>query len=100
MPSVQRAYEAFRNKRVRILAISIDAGGVKEVKPFLAEHRYTMPVLIDSKMEVFARYGLIGTPGTFIVDREGNIVASSMGPVDFDRPEFRQYILALEQSKV
>jgi peroxiredoxin len=97
MPSVQRAYEAFKGKSIRIAAISIDAGGIKDVKPFLAEHRYTMPVLLDTSMELFAKYGLRGTPGTFIADRQGKIVASSSGPVDFDRPEFRKYILMLAQ---
>jgi peroxiredoxin len=95
MPSVQRAYDDFKGKNIRILAISIDAGGVKDVKPFLAEHRYTMPVALDTNMEVFAKYGLRGTPGTFIADRQGMLVASSSGPVDFDRPEFRKYVLAL-----
>jgi peroxiredoxin len=95
MPSVQRAYEDFKGKNIRILAISIDAGGAKDVKPFLAEHHYTMPVLLDTKMEVFSRYGLVGTPGTFAADRQGMVVARGIGPVDFDRPEFRKYILAL-----
>jgi len=99
MPSVQRAYEAFKDKNIRVLTISIDAGGVKDVKPFLAEHRYTMPALIDSNMEVFARFGLRGTPGTFIVDPQGKIVASSFGPVDFDQPAFRKYILDLATKK-
>ena len=95
MPSVQRAYDDFKGKNIRILAISIDAGGVKDVKPFLAEHRYTMPVALDTTMEVFAKYGLLGTPGTFIADRQGVLIARGFGPVDFDPPEFRKYILGL-----
>ena len=72
-------------------------GGAKEVNPFLAENHYTMPVLLDPKAEVFTKYGLVGTPGTFIADRQGMLVASSFGPVDFDRPEFRKYILDLAE---
>ena len=95
MPSVQRAFTDFQKKKIRILAISIDEGGAKDVKPFLAEHHYTMPVALDTKAEVFTQYGLRGTPGTFITDRQGTLVAKSFGPVDFDRPEFRKYILDL-----
>jgi peroxiredoxin len=95
MPSVQRAFTDFLGKNVRIFAISIDEGGEKDVKPFLAEHHYTMPVLLDNKMEVFAKFGLYGTPATYIVDRQGMVVAKSLGPVDFDRPELRKYILNL-----
>jgi len=95
MPSVQRAFTDFQGKNIRILAISIDEGGSKDVTPFLAEHHYTMPVALDVKAEVFTRYGLFGTPGTFITDRQGMLVAKGFGPVDFDRPDFRKYILDL-----
>jgi peroxiredoxin len=95
MPSVQRAFTDFQGKKVRILTISIDDGGAKDVKPFMAEYHYTMPVVLDTKSDVLAEYGLFGTPGTFIADVQGNIVAKAVGPVDFDRPEFRTYILDL-----
>ena len=95
MPSVQRAFTDFQGKNIRVLTISIDDGGAKDVKPFLAEHHYTMPVALDTKSDVLANYGLFGTPGTFIADRQGMLVAKAVGPVDFDRPEFRKYILDL-----
>jgi peroxiredoxin len=95
MPSVQRAFTDFQGKNIRILTISIDEGGLKDVKPFLAEHHYTVPVVLDVKAEVFVRYGLFGTPGTFIADRQGMLVAKGFGPVDFDRTDFRKYILDL-----
>src|SRR5262245_65029064 len=95
MHSVQMAFTDFQGKKVRILAISIDEGGARDVKPFLTEHHYTMPVALDTKAEVFARYGLFGTPGTFIADKQGMLVAKSFGPVDFDRSELRNYILDL-----
>jgi hypothetical protein len=44
---------------------------------------------------VFHRYGLVGTPGTFIADRQGLLVAKGFGPVDFDPAAFRNYILTL-----
>ena len=95
MPSVQRAFTDFQGKKVTILAISIDEGGANDVKPFLTEHRYTMPVVLDTTADLFNSYGLSGTPGTFIADSQGILVAGGLGPVDFDRPEFRKYILDL-----
>ena len=70
MPSVQRAFTDFQGKKIKIFAISIDFGGAKDVKPFMAENHYTMPVLLDTKSDVLAAYGLFGTPGTFIADRQ------------------------------
>jgi len=95
MPSVQRAFTDFKGKKIKILTISIDDGGAKDVKPFLAENHYTMPVLLDTKSDVLALYGLFGTPGTFIADRQGMLVAKAVGPVDFDNQELRKYILDL-----
>ena len=95
MPSVQRAFTDFQGKKIKILTISIDDGGAKDVKPFMAENHYTMPVLLDTKSDVLALYGLFGTPGTFIADRQGMLVAKAIGPVDFDNPELRKYILEL-----
>ena len=95
MPSVQRAFTDFQGKKIKILTISIDDGGAKDVKPFMAENHYTMPVALDTKSDVLALYGLFGTPGTFIADRQGMLVAKAIGPVDFDNPELRKYILEL-----
>jgi len=92
---VQRAYEAFKNNDVRVITISIDQGGANDVKPFLKRYGYTMPALLDRRMEEFSKLRLVGTPGTFIVNREGKIVAKGLGPIDFDRAEFRAYVQGL-----
>ncbi|HEY2381132.1 MAG TPA: hypothetical protein VGK48_08105 [Terriglobia bacterium] len=43
-----------------------------------------MPVLLAPKSGVLALYGLFGTPGTFIADRQGMLVAKAIGPVGFE----------------
>jgi cytochrome c-type biogenesis protein len=99
MPSVQRAQQDFGSKKnIRILTISIDAGGAKDVAPYLKENSYTMPVLLDSKMEVFSKFGLLGTPGTFVIDRQGKIAARGFGAVDFDHADFRKYVVGLAEA--
>jgi peroxiredoxin len=80
---------------VVVLAISVDGGGMNAVRSFITKHGYTMPALIDTGMEVARKFGARGVPTTYIVDRHGKIVANGFGPIDFDRPEFREYIQAL-----
>src|SRR4051794_1953192 len=100
MPSVQRVYDAYKDTTtVKVLTVSIDVRGEKDVKPFLTKNGYTMPALIDSKMEEFSQLGLVGIPGTLIVDRLGRMVAKNVGPVDFDNNVFRQYIDSLKNAK-
>ena len=45
MPSVQRVNDAFQDKDVVVLAVSIDSGGEKVVKSFIAKHGHTFVTL-------------------------------------------------------
>ena len=92
---MQRAHDAFQDTDAIVLAISLDGGGMKPVQAYLAKHGYTIPTLLDAKMEVARACGVRGIPATFIVDRGGAIVAQGHGAFDFDRPDVRQYIQAL-----
>ena len=83
-----------------MLAISIDGSGPQAVQTFLEKKGYTMPVAVDRGMEVARQFGVRGIPMTYVISRQGTIVASGFGPVDFDRPEFRAYLQTLvEQPK-
>jgi peroxiredoxin len=95
MPSVQRVHEALKDKGVVMLAISIDGTGMKAVAPYVTRHGYTMPTAIDPEMQVARKFGVRGVPTTFIINRQGEVVAGGFGPIDFDHPDFRQYIESL-----
>ena len=95
MPSVQRVHEAFRGKDVVVLAISVDGGGEKAVKSFMAKRGYTFTTPVDVRMDIARKFGVRGVPTTYVINRQGAIVAHGFGPVDFDSPAFVQYIEAL-----
>lgn len=95
MPSVQRVHEAFQDKDVVVLAVSIDGGGEKAVKAFLATRGYSFAIPVDARMEVARKFGVRGLPTTYVINRQGAIVAHGFGPVDFDSPAFVQYLQAL-----
>ena len=82
MPSVQRVHEAFRDKDVVVLAISVDGG-------------YTFMTPVDVRMDIARKFGVRRVPTTYVINRQGAIVAHGFGPVDFDSPAFVQYIQAL-----
>jgi peroxiredoxin len=75
--------------------VSIDGGGEKTVKSFIAKGSYTFPIPVDARMEVARQFGVRGLPTTYVINRQGAIVAHGFGPVDFDSPAFVQYIQAL-----
>jgi peroxiredoxin len=95
MPSVQKAHELFRDKDVAILMISIDGQGERVVAPFMTEHGYTFPSLVDRRMEVARKFGMRQVPTTYVLNREGRIVGAGYGPVDLASPEFVQFLESL-----
>jgi peroxiredoxin len=83
MPSIERLWQRYRNRGLVVLAISLD------VKPqlvvdFIARHRLSFPIGLDSKGEVATLYGARALPATFIIDREGALAALALGPRAWD----------------
>jgi peroxiredoxin len=95
MPSVQRAHDEYKKSGVAVLAISIDGDGAKSVKPFITEHKYTLPTPLDPDMAVARAVGVRVTPWTVVFDRSGAAVAGGYGKIDLTSPAFRNYIKAL-----
>lgn len=92
---MQRVHDTWKDQGVAVLAISIDGGGEKVVKSHITEHGFTFPTLIDQRMEVARQFGVRGVPFTFVINREGQIVARVLGPFDLGTPAFAEYIQAL-----
>ena len=95
MPSVQRSHDEYRKGGVVVLAVSIDGEGAKAVKPFVAEHKYTLPTPLDPDMHVARAVGVRVVPWTVIIDRSGAVVAGGYGPIDLASLAFRAYVKAL-----
>jgi peroxiredoxin len=94
MPSVQRVHDDFAKADLVFLAASVDASA-SPVESYLQETGFTIPVVLDKDAAVARRFGVVGTPTTFLISRDGNIVTSSYGPLDFDSHEFRRYLAKL-----
>jgi peroxiredoxin len=92
MPSMEALYQRFRGKDLEFLAVDIqeDAG---EVAAFLDEYSLSFPAALDSTGRISERYGIRGIPATFIIDREGGVIAAVTGSRDWNTPEV---IAALE----
>ena len=95
MPSVQRVHDAWKDKDVVVLAVSLDGGGAKTVQSFIAKGGYTFPTPVDARMDIARKFGVRGVPTTYVINRHRAIVAHGFGPVDFDSPAFVQYIQTL-----
>ena len=92
MPSVQKAHDLFQSNDVVVLTISIDGRGERAVAPFMAQHEYTFPSLVDQRMDVARQFGMRLVPTTYVLNQEGRIVGAGYGPVDLASPEFAQFL--------
>ena len=50
----------------------------------------SFPVLPDPDLQVAGRYRVTGYPETFVIDRNGTIVAHEIGPRHWDAPDERR----------
>lgn len=95
MPAMERLYRRFRENGFTIVAISVDAEGGPIVGPFLEKHELTFPVGLDPEMAVAELYRVQGIPRSFLIDREGNLLAQAIGPREWDSTDARALITHL-----
>jgi hypothetical protein len=95
MPSVQKAHKEYPEKDVVVMTISLDGGDGSAVKKYLDENKFTMPSAHDKGMAYGRKINARGVPSTYIIDRKQNIVASGMGPLDYDRADVKKLIRSL-----
>jgi peroxiredoxin len=76
MPDLETLWQEFRGKGLLVLAISDEERG--KVEPFIAEKKYSFPVLLDEGRKVSGMMKVEGIPKTFIYDREGRLAAQSI----------------------
>ncbi len=100
MPSLETLYDEFKNdKNFVVLAVSQDTKGRAAVLPYIRKHGYHFEVLLDPKNKVGEAYNVSGVPETFIIDRDGRIVAHHMGAFNWARPDVREALQELLDSK-
>lgn len=86
MPSMQRLYEALRDRGFVVLAVASDSAGKQVVEPFIKKLGVTFPIFLDQRSEVSNRYGARELPSTFLLDHQGNVVAAARGERDWSAP--------------
>lgn len=83
LPSVLAAYSKYKDKGFEIIGISLDKD-METLKGFLAERKMTWPQYFDGKQwesPLAAKYGVNSIPATYLLDKDGVIVAKNLrGP--------------------
>ncbi len=98
MPSMERLVRQYEPQGMEMVAISFDPEKkdmVNFMDNFLPGDSSAMTVLWDPTSKTGTEYGTELIPETYIIDREGRIVARFVNSYDWTRPEVKQLIEAL-----
>ena len=89
---MQRLYDAYKDRGLRIVAVSIDDRGNEGlIREFVAEHHLTFDILHDATADIMSTYQVRGVPQSFLISRAGNLVATRF-VADWASAESRQLI--------
>ena len=98
MPSMESLVRQYRAQGMTMVAISHDEGWEdvdRFMNSFLPGQRSAMTVLLDSETATASQFGTELLPETYIIDRDGTVVARFVGERDWTRPEVKQIIEGL-----
>jgi cytochrome c biogenesis protein CcmG, thiol:disulfide interchange protein DsbE len=70
MPAMQAAYDKFRGEGLVVLAVN-ELEDTEKVAEHIRAHHHTFPVVMDHSNLVANRYGVVGLPASFLIDRQG-----------------------------
>lgn len=70
MPAMQASYDKLRGQGFVVLAVN-ELEDTERVIEHVRSHGHTFPVVMDHDNRVANRYGVVGLPASFLVDRQG-----------------------------
>jgi peroxiredoxin len=76
MPDLDMLYNRFKDQGLVILGISDEEDS--KVRPFIAAHHTTYPILLDPDHKVEELFVVDGIPKSFVYDRNGKLVAQAI----------------------
>ncbi len=85
MPSIERLHLAMRDEQFRVAAISTGEKPAT-VLQFIKNNAYTLPVFLDENGSLGAAFASQGIPSTYILNKDGKIIAGIVGSREYDDP--------------
>jgi len=83
MPALDRLRRSLDSQRFALLAVSVDEDR-SQVESYRQRLGLSLPILLDPSHEVSRAYQTYRYPESFLLDREGKVIARFVGPRDWD----------------
>jgi peroxiredoxin len=79
MPSMEKLHQKFKDGDFALVTINLQESAAR-VKEFFKEFKLTFTALLDTDGEVGIMFGINQIPITYILDKQGRIIAKALGP--------------------
>ena len=87
MPSFENLYRRYRSQGLTLLAVSLDKGDSTKVQEFADKHKLSFPILLDTKGVAEKLYPSFSIPFTYVIDKQGRVVARVDGAKNWESSE-------------
>jgi cytochrome c biogenesis protein CcmG/thiol:disulfide interchange protein DsbE len=94
MPALERFHQTYQSQGLAIISIDLKESA-EQVTAFFQKHGLSFPALLDQSGTVFRDYLVAGMPTTYLIGRDGNLLARGVGGRDWTRAEALQLIQEL-----
>ena len=94
MPALERLHQTYQTQDLAIISIDLKESA-DQVKVFFQKHSLSFPALLDQNGSVFRDYLVAGMPTTYLIGRDGTMLARGVGGRDWTRAEALQLIQEL-----
>ena len=94
MPAMQRLHATLAGPDFELLAVSVDEGDA-EVRAFRDRLALRFPILLDPEKRAAGAYQTFRFPESWLIDRDGTVVARYIGPREWDEPIYVERIRKL-----
>jgi cytochrome c biogenesis protein CcmG/thiol:disulfide interchange protein DsbE len=94
MPAMERLYQEFRGKGLEIVGVNVKDKR-SDALAFVKKLGVTYPIVLDPDGQVGLLYGAFGMPLSYLIDRNGTVLARLFGPADWYSPGARALIKTL-----
>ena len=98
MPAMERLHTKLAGPDFELLAVSVDEGD-DEVRAFRDRLKLHFPILRDADKAAATSYQTFRFPESWLIGRDGTVVARYIGPRDWDGPTYLERIRRLIAAK-
>ena len=92
MKGIQKLYDKMDNDKIQFIMLSIDKDGSKEkVVNYIKDKGFTFPVFTPSGY-LTSQLNVPNIPTTFVISKDGRIVAKEVGMKDYDTGKFKKFL--------